>query len=342
MRVAQNETHSMMQSRNKEDHSWKIQHWLSAPDPSINYNRALQQRHEGSGNWFLQSSEYSSWKTERDSFLWLHGMPGCGKTILSSTIIQDLIQCPSRSENLVVRLECNVEGGRPKRVNDDEAGAQNPTEKQKSDHGVATSMSERQETHQLDSRSEDICLYFYFDFADDRKQSLENTLRSLISQLYDKGKDLESDIDSLYSSCDNGKAQPSIESLRRTFLGMAEKAGEVWIVIDALDECQTRKGNPNEGLLECMDSLRNSQDVDIHFLVTSRPEQDIQSAIEKWGCKTNTSILTMSIESDRTEKDISNYIRARVMQSEAFSRWRSRPDVQKEIQTTLADKAHGM
>lgn len=342
MRVAQNETHSIIQSRHKDDHSRKLQQWLSAPDPSMNYNKALNQRHQGSGGWFLRSPEYSAWKTGRDSFLWLSGIPGCGKTILSSTIIHELMEDPSGSEDLVVCLESNVEGRGRKRVNDDEADAQNPTKKQKNDHGVATSMSERQETQQHRSRSKDTCLYFYFDFTDNRKQSLENTLRSLISQLCSKEKNLESDLDSLYSLCNNGVGQPSIESLRKTFLSMVEKAGEVWVVIDALDECQTQNSSPNEGLLEWMDSLRSSQGVNIHFLVTSRPEVDIRETIGKWACKTDAHIVSISMENNRTAEDIRDYVRARVTQSEGLSRWRSRPDIQNDIQTTLTNKAQGM
>lgn len=33
---------------------------------------------------------YSTWKSQQSPFLWLHGISGCGKTILSSTIIEDL------------------------------------------------------------------------------------------------------------------------------------------------------------------------------------------------------------------------------------------------------------
>ena len=68
----------------------KIERWLSPPNPSTNYNRALQQRQEGTGLWFLQSHVYTQWKIQRNSTLWLYGIPGCGKTILSSTIIEDL------------------------------------------------------------------------------------------------------------------------------------------------------------------------------------------------------------------------------------------------------------
>lgn len=64
--------------------------WLSPPDPSINLQRGLQLRNGKSGTWMLQSKAYTSWKTTEKSFLWVNGKPGCGKTVLTSTIIADL------------------------------------------------------------------------------------------------------------------------------------------------------------------------------------------------------------------------------------------------------------
>ena len=69
-----------------------ILRWLSAPDPAQNHQRAFEQRLEKTGLWFLESEQYTAWKTDAASFLWLYGMPGCGKTILSSTIIQSILQ----------------------------------------------------------------------------------------------------------------------------------------------------------------------------------------------------------------------------------------------------------
>ncbi|KAF2264552.1 hypothetical protein CC78DRAFT_229938 [Lojkania enalia] len=70
----------------------KIHKLLSAPDPSINYQKALKQRQDDTGLWFLESDQYAQWKTSAASFLWLHGIPGCGKTILSSAILQNVLQ----------------------------------------------------------------------------------------------------------------------------------------------------------------------------------------------------------------------------------------------------------
>ena len=70
----------------------QLRHWISAPDPNLNYFKALSQHLANTGAWFLNSDRYIDWKSEANSLLWLHGIPGCGKTILSAAIIQDLLQ----------------------------------------------------------------------------------------------------------------------------------------------------------------------------------------------------------------------------------------------------------
>lgn len=68
--------------------SSEILHWLKAPDASINYNEACSKRHQGTGLWFIQGSVFSKWLTKPNSFLWLYGFAGCGKSVLCSTVIQ--------------------------------------------------------------------------------------------------------------------------------------------------------------------------------------------------------------------------------------------------------------
>ena len=51
----------------------------------------------------MKSPEYERWKTEPNSLLWLHGMTGCGKTVLSSTIIEDLNEhCQAHGSHTLV------------------------------------------------------------------------------------------------------------------------------------------------------------------------------------------------------------------------------------------------
>ncbi|PZC88567.1 vegetative incompatibility protein HET-E-1, partial [Pyrenophora tritici-repentis] len=79
-------------SQDQEEKLSKIRSWLSAPDPSTNYHKAHKQRQAETGVWLLEGEQFTTWKESAASRLWLYGIPGCGKTILSSTIIEHLLQ----------------------------------------------------------------------------------------------------------------------------------------------------------------------------------------------------------------------------------------------------------
>lgn len=79
-------------SQSQKDRLDEVRRWVSAPDPSTNYHKAQKQRQAETGLWLLNSAQFENWKTAATSRLWLHGIPGCGKTILSSTIIEHLLQ----------------------------------------------------------------------------------------------------------------------------------------------------------------------------------------------------------------------------------------------------------
>ena len=68
----------------------QIVQWLAAPDPSSNHDKACQTKQRETGRWFIDSANYINWKTQQSSFLWLHGIPGCGKTVLCSTVVEDI------------------------------------------------------------------------------------------------------------------------------------------------------------------------------------------------------------------------------------------------------------
>ncbi len=68
--------------------STNIRDWLKAPDATANHNAAFAKRHPGTGIWFVKSPLFTTWLTEENSFLWLSGFAGSGKSILSSTAIQ--------------------------------------------------------------------------------------------------------------------------------------------------------------------------------------------------------------------------------------------------------------
>ncbi|KAL6901665.1 pfs domain-containing protein [Trichoderma evansii] len=273
------ETHSIIQTLDTNHHLKELRDWLKPPDQSENYNKALKERHGSSGQWFLHSSEYSSWKSQPNSFLWLQGIPGCGKTILSSTIIEDLED--KRVQNL---------------------------------------------------------LYFFFDFTKPDKQLFNKALSSLVVQLYCKNEATQRYLDLLYDGCGKQNSQPSVDALYMTLQNMLQQAGEVHIILDALDECKKRKEYPTGGLLTSIKALATPQQTNIRLLVTSRPEQDIMSSIESWA--RNQDIIP--IQSEKVADDIRAYIKERVRDNKGMERWSKQPEIQDEIETELSNKANGM
>lgn len=73
-------------------HSDKIKRWLCPPDPSTNANRARTLRHEGTGTWLFKNSVFQSWHSGSRRQLWLHGLAGCGKTVLSANVLDHLVK----------------------------------------------------------------------------------------------------------------------------------------------------------------------------------------------------------------------------------------------------------
>lgn len=64
--------------------------WIGPPNVQEKHDSAIRKRLKGSGQWFLASKEYHTWKTSFCQHMWLQGASGCGKTFLASTIIDDM------------------------------------------------------------------------------------------------------------------------------------------------------------------------------------------------------------------------------------------------------------
>ena len=73
---------------------FKIRQWLAGPDPSSNFDRALSKRHSGTGSWLIENEAFRHWDQAQgpSKLIWLYGIPGSGKTILCSTVLEHLLQ----------------------------------------------------------------------------------------------------------------------------------------------------------------------------------------------------------------------------------------------------------
>ncbi|KAG0131109.1 hypothetical protein HOY82DRAFT_485560, partial [Tuber indicum] len=72
----------------------RIRDWISPADPQSNHLVARKLCQYGTGRWFTEGKEFRDWLGGGKSFLWLHGIPGAGKTILSSTVIEHISAKP--------------------------------------------------------------------------------------------------------------------------------------------------------------------------------------------------------------------------------------------------------
>ncbi|WYZ41181.1 hypothetical protein EsH8_V_000076 [Colletotrichum jinshuiense] len=79
----------------------KIKRWISPPDPSINANHARKLRQEGTCAWLLETPIFKAWVLGSRQHLWLHGLAGCGKTVLSSMVLDYLTK---RNDHLVLHF----------------------------------------------------------------------------------------------------------------------------------------------------------------------------------------------------------------------------------------------
>ncbi|KAF6802650.1 NACHT and ankyrin domain protein [Colletotrichum musicola] len=84
------ELKTTLESFKHESRREKIFEWLAAPDPSSNANHARKLRHKGTGSWLLKSPKFQDWVLGTLKHLWLRGIPGCGKTVLSTIVLDHL------------------------------------------------------------------------------------------------------------------------------------------------------------------------------------------------------------------------------------------------------------
>ena len=66
----------------------KVINWLKLSGTSPNHSAARDKHQPDTGNWILDSAPFKEWSETTHSSMWLHGIPGAGKSILCSTIIE--------------------------------------------------------------------------------------------------------------------------------------------------------------------------------------------------------------------------------------------------------------
>lgn len=67
-------------------------------DSQPNHAMSVSLRSPGTGLWLTNSEEFQRWQQERNSRLWLSGIPGAGKTVLAGLLVQTMLMSVTPSK----------------------------------------------------------------------------------------------------------------------------------------------------------------------------------------------------------------------------------------------------
>ncbi|PSN62652.1 hypothetical protein BS50DRAFT_447368, partial [Corynespora cassiicola Philippines] len=250
--------------------------WLGDSSPASNLNNAQKTRSGTSGDWFLNRTDFTSWMdfTKVSPPIWLHGIPGCGKTVLCSSVVEKLNKsCQSNSDATI--------------------------------------------------------LYFFFDFADEKKLRFGKFLRSLLSQLQTQNQKIIHPLRTLYEDYASGYQQLTDRTLLDILRDILECNSSTYIVIDAVDECDDR-----EEILKAIEDIVGWKLDNLRLFAASREEQDIQEVFERLGSK------QCRIEGDGVRNDLQDYVHQALLKDRRLRKW---PDsIQTEILQALVMKGGEM
>jgi hypothetical protein len=178
-----------------------------------------------------------------------------------------------------------------------------------------------------------VTAYFFFDFNDVQKQDPEMMVRSLLCQLSQQTIKIPASLDMLFSLCDSGQRQPSLHAIMDALQAMIQDLPQIYVVLDALDECAQRAE-----LMEMFETMVGWKLPNMHLLVTSQRERDIESSLEGFVDPRNSICLQSKV----VDKDIQQYARQRLSDDKRLSKWGKDPALRQEIETALMEGSKGM
>ncbi|KAK5444190.1 hypothetical protein LTS15_010543 [Exophiala xenobiotica] len=250
----------------------EILNWLTSVDYGPQHSDFLRRRQPGTGQWLLNSVEYQTWLNSSKQTLFCPGIPGAGKTILTSIVVDDL---HTRFQN-----DATI--------------------------GIA---------------------YIYFNFRRKDEQKIEDLLASLLKQLAEGQSSLPESVKQLYDRHQKKRTRPSSDEILRALHSTAALFRRLFIIADALDECQV-SGSCRSTLLSEIFNLQVKCDVDI--LATSR----FDPVIEQWFER------SVRLEIRATKEDVRTFLNHRMSPRRAFLRKNQK--LQEDIKAKIVDVVEGM
>lgn len=179
--------------------------------------------------------------------------------------------------------------------------------------------------------------YYYFSFNDRTDPDASRMLSSMIRQLCGARPDSPAWLNNLGSTFRDKGARPTLEHLESALWNSVEGFDAVYLIIDALDECTTSKGT-RATLMRSLVKLQKHSPPNVHILVTSRQEPDIEAAFDRVPLGSGDKIDLLRFR-DAVNNDIGVFIQQRLDSPEFDNVLEETKELAK---TMLLEKADGM
>ncbi len=245
--------------------------WITPLEYASQHNDFLHKRQAGTGKWLLNSPRYADWLANKHRTLFCKGIPGSGKTMLTATVIEDLMQRFEPDKSI----------------------------------GIA---------------------YIYFNFRRQLEQDAVQLFSSLLRQLAQQQETISTNVRDLYSKHQGRQSRPELSEIIFTLKGFVSLS-RIFIIVDAVDECQTSNGY-RSNFLSNLAKLR--EDAKFSCFLTSRHIPDIEAGFA----------VCPSVEILASEEDIRMYIEGNIGRLPRFVA--NNKDLQEEIKNEITRAVDGM
>lgn len=220
--------------------------WLTRTDYGLQQSDYFNRRQPDTGIWFLESEEFQNWLATSKQTLFCPGIPGAGKTILTSIVVDYL--CSKFYNNSKV--------------------------------GIA---------------------YIYCNFKRQEAQKIDDLLASVLKQLAESQSRLPESVKNLYNRHKANRTRPSINEILTVLQSVTLLYSRVFIVVDALDECQKSSGCRARFISELFHLQKNNG---VNIFVTSRFIPDIRDTFKE----------SKEVEISARDEDVRKYLESQIMQ----------------------------
>jgi hypothetical protein len=261
-----------MVSKLDRNEDLEILKWLTPTDYGPQQSDYIRRREPGTGQWLLESTKYQTWLETDKQTLFCPGIPGAGKTILTSIVI----------DNLGIRFQ------------------------DKPNIGIA---------------------YLYCNFRRRDEQKVEDLLASLLKQLSQKRSSLPDRIKALVKRHKEERTRPLLDEISKALHSLTTMYSRVFIVVDALDECQVSDGCQARFLSEIFNLQAKCG---ANIFATSRFIPKITEKFQE----------SMSLEIRASEGDVRRYLDGHMFKLPGFVVRNS--ELQEEIKTEIGRSVDGM